>query len=180
MLTEGALANWTSSYLHQALAVSGGFALGYFAFSIGMGAGRLGGDALVARRGRRSVRAGGALMANLALDAVLAHSMLLTAGFGFLFVGLGLAHIVPVTFGIAGRLGVSEAAGSAAVAQCGYAGFVVGPPVIGALAGIAGLAAALVLLAAATLWIAVAGGGLFALRWPGMPAPWRFSDPGRP
>ncbi len=49
LLAEGALANWTSIYLQGVLTgLSGGFSLGYVAFSVGMSIGRLAGDRTVA------------------------------------------------------------------------------------------------------------------------------------
>ena len=71
-------------------------------------------------------------------------------------VGLGVGLIVPGMFSAAGHLpGVNVAAAVSTVAALSYSGFVVGPPLIGALAGALSLRSALVLLPVLTGLIAV-------------------------
>ena len=54
---------------------------------------------------------------------------------GFALVGIGFANMVPVLFSSAARVpGVTPAQGIAGVSSCGYLGFMVGPPLIGAIA----------------------------------------------
>lgn len=54
---------------------------------------------------------------------------------GFAVVGIGLATIVPILYNAATRVpGVSRAAAIASVSSIGYVGFMVGPPIIGAVA----------------------------------------------
>jgi MFS family permease len=54
---------------------------------------------------------------------------------GFFIVGLGLSTIVPIVYSAAGNTeGVSPSVGIAMATSVGYAGFFVGPPVIGYLA----------------------------------------------
>jgi hypothetical protein len=61
-----------------------------------------------------------------------------------MLVGLGLANVVPVMFAAAARVpGIAPAHGVAAVSSVGYLGFMVGPPLIGALARWSSLTAAL-------------------------------------
>ncbi|MGN8159861.1 MFS transporter [Salinisphaera sp. SWV1] len=158
LFTEGALANWSSIYLKGALAgVSGGFAVGYVAFSVGMSIGRLGGDPIVARYGRRRVGVAGATLAAIGLAVVLARPGLASALICFTLVGIGMSNVVPITFGSAGRVARSEAAGISRAASAGYAGFVIGPPLIGGLAGLVTLPVALTTLVAATALIATFG-----------------------
>jgi len=54
---------------------------------------------------------------------------------------------VPVVFSAAGRLGPSAAVGVAMAATAGYAGFLAGPPIIGAVASLLSLRAGIVVLA---------------------------------
>jgi len=64
---------------------------------------------------------------------------------GFTLFGLGLANMVPVLFGAAGRAqGVTAGLGIAAVATAGYAGLLGGPPLIGLLAEVTALRLALI------------------------------------
>jgi hypothetical protein len=59
---------------------------------------------------------------------------------GFATVGFGIANLVPILFGVAGRPHENGAGpGLATVTTLGYFGFLSGPPVIGALAAFAGL-----------------------------------------
>jgi hypothetical protein len=63
---------------------------------------------------------------------------------GFALTGAGLAPVAPILFNAATRVpGVSRAAAIAAVTSIGYSGFMVGPPLIGAIAAASTLSAAL-------------------------------------
>ena len=54
---------------------------------------------------------------------------------GFALVGIGLATVVPILYNAATRVpGVSRAAAIASVSSIGYVGFMIGPPIVGALA----------------------------------------------
>lgn len=163
LLTEGGLANWSSIYLKGVLTgLSGGFAIGYVAFSGGMSIGRLSGDSIVARFGRRRVGVAGATLAAIAFAIVLAVPTYTTAFICFALIGIGMSNVVPVTFGIVGRVARSEAAGISRAASSGYAGFVVGPPLIGGLASVMTLPIALTIMILATALIAILG--LYAYR----------------
>jgi hypothetical protein len=61
---------------------------------------------------------------------------------------MGLANVVPLTFGAAGRLaGLSPARGIAMVATAGYTGFLMGPPLVGGVASLVGLRSGVALVA---------------------------------
>lgn len=154
---EGAMADWSALLLERTTgAAPAAAALGYAAFSVAMTAGRLAGDAVVARAGgARTLRASGLLAAaGLALALLAPYGPALV---GCAVVGLGYANLVPVLFSASGRRAGST--GVAAVSTLGYSGFVVGPPVIGRLAQAAGsLPAALAVVAVLGLVIAVGAG----------------------
>ena len=58
-----------------------------------------------------------------------------TAAFGFLLVGFGVASIVPLSYGIAGRSKMySPGVALALVSTLSFFGFLVGPPLIGFVA----------------------------------------------
>jgi MFS family permease len=70
---------------------------------------------------------------------------------GFAVVGIGVAGIVPITWSVASRRQPGTPGQAvAAVAACGYVGFLVEPALIGALAGAIGLHWALSSAVAAT------------------------------
>jgi hypothetical protein len=73
---------------------------------------------------------------------------------GFALAGAGLAPVAPILFSAATRVpGVSPAAAIASVTSVGYSGFMLGPPLIGAIATASSLTWALgvVVLACALL-----------------------------
>jgi hypothetical protein len=70
--------------------------------------------------------------------------------------GLGLANAVPVLFAAAGRVpGVAPAAGIATVSALGYAGLMIGPPLVGFVAQRAGLVGGLWVVAGFALLTAM-------------------------
>jgi fucose permease len=157
LLVEGAVGDWSAVYLHDALGATAAVsATGFGAFSLAMAAGRFGGDRVAQRLGAaRLLRLSGVLAAaGLAVSLLLGHPVVAVAGFGL--VGAGVANVVPILFGAAGRVaGVPSGTALAAVASTGYVGYLTGPPLIGLAAEAAGLPAALGVVAAACTLIAV-------------------------
>ncbi|HEX7912361.1 MAG TPA: MFS transporter [Paraburkholderia sp.] len=159
MLVEGAIADWSAVYLRSALNQEASVAaIGYSAFAFSMAACRIVGDVSVRRFGSSKVVALGGLIAVAGLALVLSLPTVLTACVGFAMVGVGLANIVPVIFSAAGRSTVTPATGVSMAATAGYAGFLVGPPLIGLGAGLLGLRLALSVLVMATLTVCLLGG----------------------
>ncbi|MFM0392481.1 MFS transporter [Paraburkholderia phytofirmans] len=159
MLVEGAVADWSAVYLRSALNREASVAaIGYSAFAFSMAACRIVGDVSVRRFGSSKVVALGGLIAVAGLALVLSWPTVFTACAGFAMVGVGLANIVPVIFSAAGRSTLTPATGVSMAATFGYAGFLVGPPLIGFGAGLLGLRVALCLLVMATLVVCVVGG----------------------
>lgn len=163
MVAEGAMVDWSVLYLaqelHQLPAIA---ALGFAVFSGAMAVARLGADALRARWPEGRLLAAGGALAALAMTVVLwaGHPALAFAGFAL--AGVGLAPAVPILYTAATRIpGVPRASAIAAVSAIGYAGFMIGPPLIGALARATSLTAALGVVVAASAALA-----LFARRIP--------------
>ena len=155
MTAEGAMYDWCVLYLHQELAQpQAKAALGYAVFSASMAASRFAGDALRARYDERTLLRCGAGLAAGAMAVVLLSAHPVVAWVGFALVGAGLAPVAPILFSAATRVpGVSPAAAIASVTSVGYSGFMLGPPLIGALATASSLTWALgvVVLASALL-----------------------------
>ena len=156
MLAEGAAADWSAVYLHGPLGAGAGVAaLGFTAFSIAMTSARLVGDRLTLRAGAVRLVRGGALLATAGLGAALLIAEPPAAIAGFALLGAGVAVIVPSVFRAAGTArGVTPGTALAAVTTAGYSGFLVGPPIIGAIAGATSLPAALTLVLVATATVA--------------------------
>ena len=158
MVTEGAIGDWSGIYLREDLGASAAAAATSFTgFSLGMAIARLGGDWLNERLGAGPLLRGGMALVALALGTVLLIGEAVPAVIGFMLVGLGIANTVPILFSAAGR---HEPPGPslAAVFTVGYTGFIVGPPVIGALADQIGLPETLALLCLSALAVTALGG----------------------
>jgi fucose permease len=157
LLVEGAMADWSAVYLHDGLGSSAATAaFGFAAFSLAMAAGRATGDALVGRLGPERVlgTSAGVAAAGLAAALVLAHPAAGIAGCGL--VGLGISNVIPILFSAAARApGIHPGGAIAAVATAGYAGFLVGPPVIGFVADVIGIGPALGIVSALCAFIAL-------------------------
>lgn len=136
VLGEGAMADWSAIYLTGTLHTGAGLAAaGYAAFSLVMAGGRGAGDQLTARLGPRTMVRLGGLVAAIGLTLALIGIWVPIAILGFGLVGAGFSVLFPLTLSAAGHTS-KQASGTAiaAVATCGYMGFLVGPPVIGFVA----------------------------------------------
>ena len=157
VLGEGAMADWSAIYLNGTLRSGVGLAAaGYAAFSVVMALGRGVGDHLTVRLGPRTMMQCGGLVAAIGLTLALTVPWIPLALLGFGLVGAGFSVVFPLTLSAAGRTS-KQAAGTAiaAVATCGYVGFLVGPPVIGFLADALSLRVALSFVVLLSLCAAV-------------------------
>lgn len=166
LLCEGAAADWSAVYLRSGLRTSAAYAgLAYTAFSLMMVAVRLAGNRLSTRLRPDRVLAGLAAFATLGTTVGLLAGTPVTGILGFACLGAGLGSIVPQTFSAAGRVpGLEVGAAVSTVAALSFTGFVLGPPMIGALSGLATLRFALLVLPLMTGAIAVLTARTRALR----------------
>ncbi len=135
-VAEGAMYDWGALFLRQEVGTSASFAaLGFSVFSAAMALARFGGDAVRERLGASRTLVLGALLSAAAMTVtLLAHEPRVTL-VGFALIGIGLANVVPVLFAGAARVpGVPAAEGLASAVSVGMLGFLLGPPLIGALA----------------------------------------------
>jgi hypothetical protein len=160
MLCEGAAADWASVYLRDGLGAGAGVAgLGYTAFTLAMTGTRLGGNAMLRRVRPERLLPGMALLATAGFAVALLVGTVPATLAGFLCLGAGLATVVPTTFSAAGGVaGLHPGVSVATVSAFGWAGFVCGPPLIGQLASLFSLHAALWLLPVLTGSVAVLTG----------------------
>ena len=160
MLIEGGMTDWAGVFLVSAAgATIAAAAFGYGTFSVAMVVGRALGDRIVLALGDVRVVRCGALLVAAGLSVTLTSAQPTLAAIGFGLVGLGVANMVPVLFSAAGRSRPdAPSVGVAMAATLGYAGFLVGPPVIGLVADVVGLRLAMmILLAGAGLIVLLAG-----------------------
>lgn len=155
-LGEGVMADWSTLFMRDVRDVSSGpAAAGFAGFSVAMTAGRLGGEAAIRRVGAvRVVRYGGTMAAAGVLLAVVVPSPVTTVA-GFLLIGLGLSCGFPLAMSTAGERGAGSGSNEITVVSIiGYLGFLLGPPMIGLLAEIFGLGAALLSIGVSSLALA--------------------------
>jgi MFS family permease len=138
---EGCMFDWSGVYFKQVVKAEGALiSLGYASFMIMMATGRFTGDALALNFGRKKmVQLSGVLIFTGMMIAVL-FPTIVTATIGFLIVGFGVSSIIPLMYSTAGK--VKEVASGIAIATVsgiGFFGFLMGPPLIGYIAQLAGL-----------------------------------------
>jgi MFS family permease len=142
-LAEGAANDWSAVYLHSSLGAPVGLAaVGYTVFSATMAGGRLAGDRLADRMGPARLVRLSAGVAAASFGAALLIGQVWAGMAGFAVLGAGLSVVVPLVFSAASRLG-RPGPNLALVTSSGYLGTLVGPAIIGGLAEVAGLPAAL-------------------------------------
>ncbi len=159
---EDAGASWSALYLRTELAAGAATAgLGFVALSVAMTVGRLTGDRVVDRFGRRRVaRAGGALAA-AGMGLALALPSVPATLAGFALAGLGVATLIPAVYQAADELpGLPHGVGLAVINWLLRIGFLVSPPLIGALADVTSLRVALLSVVLAGVGTLVLGRAL--------------------
>ena len=157
MICEGAMFDWSGVYFKKVIGAEGGWiGAGYTAFMCTMAGTRFVADWSTRRFGlQRILQASGVLTASGLLIAVLLPH-LYTAILGFLLVGAGVSAVVPLVYSAAGKSKVmSPGVALAAVSTIGFFGFLLGPPLIGFIAGATSLRISFTVIAAMGLSIAL-------------------------
>ena len=142
---EDAGASWSALYLRTELGTGAATAgLGFVALQSAMTLGRFSGDRVVDRFGqRRVVQVGGALSA-VGMGLALAFPSVATTLIGFALAGLGVATLIPAVYHAADELpGLSSGSGLTVINWLLRGGFLLSPPLIGALADATSLRVAL-------------------------------------
>jgi MFS family permease len=137
LICEGAMFDWSVIYFKKVIEAPGAWiGAGYTCFMCTMALGRFVADWFAAKFGlKQTLQLSGLLTASGLLIAVIFPHMY-TAMLGFLLVGFGVSSVVPMVYSVAGRSKtMSPGMALAAVSTIGFLGFLVGPPVIGFLAG---------------------------------------------
>ncbi|WP_239015104.1 MFS transporter [Archangium violaceum] len=159
MICEGAMFDWSGVYFQRVVgAETDWVGSGYAAFMAMMASGRFLADGLTRRFGLRRVFQVSGLLITLGLMLAVMLPRLSTAIVGFMLVGLGVSSVVPLVYGAAGRSRtMSAGVALAAVSSIGFLGFLIGPPLIGLVAGVASLRGSFTLIAMLGLGVAVLG-----------------------
>jgi MFS family permease len=137
MICEGAMFDWSGVYFKKVVMTEPALVgAGYTAFMSTMATGRFVADGFTAKFGlKRTLQLSGILTALGLMVSVISPSFI-TAIIGFLLVGFGVSSVVPLVYGAAGRSKkLSAGVAIAAVSTIGFLGFLIGPPLIGIVAG---------------------------------------------
>jgi MFS family permease len=157
MMCEGAMFDWSVIYFKKVvLAQNAWIGAGYTAFMLTMASGRFIADWFAHRFGlKRTLQVSGSLTTIGLLIAVLFPYLPSAIG-GFLLVGFGVSSVVPMIYSVAGKSKtMSPGVALAAVSTIGFIGFLIGPPVIGFIAGVSSLRASFTLIACMGLSVVV-------------------------
>jgi MFS family permease len=149
LICEGAMFDWSGVYFKKIVQPAPELVgAGYTAFMSTMALGRFGADWFKSRYGlRRTLQLSGLLTAVGLLLAV-GLPMFVTAVLGFLLVGFGVSSVVPLVYSAAGKSKtMSPGSALAAVSTIGFLGFLLGPPMIGLVAGATSLRVSFILVA---------------------------------
>ena len=141
MLCEGTMFDWSGVYFKKVILANGGWiGAGYFAFMCTMALGRFTADWFAGKYGlKRTLQLSGLLTAT-GLPVSVLFPYLLPGVLGFMLVGVGVSSVVPMIYSSAGKTAnMSAGVALTAVSTIGFSGFLIGPPLIGFIAGIATL-----------------------------------------
>jgi MFS family permease len=161
-LVEDAGNSWAAVYLSGSLHAAGATAAwGYIALVGAQFIGRLIGDRLVDRLGQRLVARTGGLIVAAGMGLALAMPTVTGTILGFAAAGFGVATLVPAAMHEADELpGLKPGTGLTVVSWLMRLGFLLSPPVVGAVADATSLRAGLVVVPVAGLLVIVLAGVL--------------------
>ncbi|GAB3926258.1 MFS transporter [Mucilaginibacter myungsuensis] len=140
LMCEGAMFDWSVIYFKKVVSVDGAqMAAGYTGFMLTMASGRFVADKLVHKFGIKRILQISGLLSAIGLMIAVIFPTFYTAIIGFLLVGFGVSSVVPLVYSEAGKSKTMRpSVALAAVSTIGFIGFLIGPPVIGFIAGITG------------------------------------------
>ena len=157
-LVEGSMETWSAIYLRDVLGAAAFVgALGPAAFHAAMLVGRLIGAGVAGSLGAPATLLVSGTMTLSGMLVALVVTNPAVAIVGMAVAALGASFVVPVVVSLAGeRAGAFAGRAASYVLTLGYAGFLIGPSVVGILGELAGLRAALFVIPLSAAVIAVA------------------------
>ncbi|MHB1179632.1 MAG: MFS transporter [Daejeonella sp.] len=137
LICEGTMFDWSGVYFLKVVKAEPAWVgAGYTAYMVAMASGRFIADWLTHQIGvQRVLQLSGLMTVSGLLIAVLFPQQI-TAIIGFLIVGLGVSSVVPLAYSAASKSKTMPASQAlSAVTTIGFFGLLVGPPIIGLIAG---------------------------------------------
>jgi MFS family permease len=156
MICEGAMFDWSGIYFQKVVQADQSMVgAGYTAFMCAMASGRFFADRVANKmRFAKTIFFSGLLITTGLAIAVLFPTVVL-AIVGFLLVGFGVSSVIPLIYSEAGKSKtIAPGMALTAVSSIGFLGFLVGPPLIGVIAGAFSLRISFLLVACIGLLIA--------------------------
>lgn len=159
LFAEGVMLDWSAVYARSVAGAEAWLApLAFGVFSLSMAIGRFLGDRVTARHGGPAVMRASGVLAFIGMLLIVLIKVWPVTFLGLAFMGIGVANLVPVLLGAAGRAHEeSVAQGVATVSVIGYFGFLAGPPAIGGLSHWIGLPGAFAVVLVFALLLAGPG-----------------------
>jgi MFS family permease len=155
---EGSLDVWSGTYLRSTLGASilaAGVGVALFGLATATGRG-LASRVLFGMGYRRTILVSG--IGSIAAGALAAAAPSpAIASLAYLFLGFFLSAAAPAGFGSVQGSGARAGVAIAAVTTVGYAGFVIGPPVMGWLADVGGVRSVMILITLSTFGVVIGG-----------------------
>lgn len=166
MICEGAMFDWSGIYFQKVVRADKAWVgAGYTAFMCAMATGRFVADWVANHlRFQKTIFLSGLMIAT-GLAVAVSLPYLATAIGGFVLVGFGVSSVIPLVYSEAGKSKtIAPSMALTAVSSVGFLGFLIGPPVIGVVAGAFSLRLSFTLIAFMGLLIAAL---IFKSRQPG-------------
>jgi fucose permease len=155
-LGEGAAADWAAIFFtDERNATESVAAIGYAAFAGAMAVARLGGTWVLTRMSRVNALRASGVLASVSVLSLVAIDSTITGLVAMIGWGLGVALVFPAAMSAGAENADRPAQGIATVATIGYGGFLVGPPMIGFVAGAASLGAGLFIVSLLLLLVVI-------------------------
>ncbi len=166
MICEGAMFDWSGIYFKKVIGAQGAWvSAGYVSFMATMAGTRFVADYFKERFGFKAVLKTSSTFIFIGLLISVLVPSLYPAMFGFFLVGAGVSAVVPLVFSEAGKTrSMSPSGAIAAVSTIGFFGFLIGPPLIGWIAGASSLRFSFVIIAFMGLNIGLLSGKQLTVR----------------
>jgi len=141
MASEGMMFDWSGLYFKDVVRAPDSLVnLGFTMYMIMMAAGRFLADYVISKIGRKRLMQVCGIMITTGLYTAVLFPYMIPSTLAFMLVGLGVSSMIPSVYSAAGRHEkVPPGIALATVASVGFLGFLMGPPMIGYIAQLAGL-----------------------------------------
>lgn len=141
MMCQGAMFDWSGVYFKKVLTLDPALiGTGFTAYIVSMTASRFFADWAVHRLGLKKILVWSGILTAAGLLLAVSLPYLGPALVGFVIVGVGVSAVVPLLFSAVGKSKtVSPATAIASLSTLGFIGLLIGPPLVGYIAGATGL-----------------------------------------